>query len=108
MQGEEGGVLNILATEILLSICNSAIYSLGHHWTRNGKHKSLGVLGGGFKNRRRRNVARMWPVWVSGYIYLYEKLKAPGHAIVYATTGVPRSQGYQSLESRGIYFCLVL
>lgn len=49
MQGEEGGVLNILATEILLSICNSAIYSLGHHWTRNGKHKSLGVLGGGFQ-----------------------------------------------------------
>lgn len=63
---------------------------------------------GGFKNRRRRNVARMWPVWVSGYIYLYEKLKAPGHAIVYATTEVPRSQGYQSPESRGIYFCLVL
>lgn len=105
MKGEEGRVFNILATEILLSICNSAIYLCGHHWTRNDKHKSLWVLGG-FKNRRRRNVARMWPVWVSGYIYLYEKLKAPGHAIVNATTGVPRFQGYKSLESRGIYFCL--
>lgn len=67
-----------------------------------------GFSGRGFKNRRRRNVARMWPVWVSGYIYLYEKLEAPGHATVHATAGVPRSQGCQSLESRGIYFCLVL
>lgn len=45
---------------------------------------------GVFKNRRKRNVARMWPVWVSGYIYLYEKIKALGHAIVNATTRVPQ------------------
>jgi hypothetical protein len=31
----------------------------------------------------------MWPVWVSRSIYLYEEIKAPGHAIVSATTGVP-------------------
>lgn len=46
MKGEEGRVLNILATEILLSNCNSAIYLRGHHWTRNDKHKSLWVLRG--------------------------------------------------------------
>lgn len=49
MQGEESGILNILATEILLSVCNSAIYALGHHWTRNDKHKSLWVFGEGIQ-----------------------------------------------------------